>query len=73
MISVHFRYPQIYRPLLDSITLWSQIRLDGFEGQTIGLSYLDGFESKRHKKIDMSKHADFLWLPLLDSNQRPAD
>ena len=31
-------------PLLDSITLWSQIRQAGFEGQSTGLSYLDGFE-----------------------------
>ena len=50
LISVHIRYPRIYHPLLDSSTIWSQISQSGFDGQSTGLSCLDGFKSNRHKK-----------------------
>ena len=58
------------RPLLDSLFCGKATAVATVH-RTVAKSRLSSPTGK--KTIDMSKHVDCFWRPLLDSNQRPAD
>ena len=82
-INVHFRCQM--KSMLDSL-FCGKARLPATVHRTVAKSHLEvnGCKASREgglghssptdiKIIDMSKHVDYFWRPLLDSNQRPAD